>query len=256
MRIVLAALTELRFKGNSEYLEGIVPLIDTPLLDYFKISFFNQLIFDTPLLCHFIGRTEIIKAHYQANVNLYDGHAEVIFSPQGMAVNEGLILRILCTPSDWQVSSLVQICSSSLPPLYTSEHLKILSYRSHWQDDIESPQWLELLDPFMSVKDLALSDDLVPLFALAIQELVVENVTEVLPMLQNLHFYRPELSGPAKTAIRQFIDARQRSGRTVAVLNRIHNEYRQRLARVDARNYLDSIKVHFHGRSPDVCIVV
>ena len=53
-RIVLASITKFTFKGNSEYLEDIVSLIDTPLLGYFKITFFNQLIFDAPLLRHFI----------------------------------------------------------------------------------------------------------------------------------------------------------------------------------------------------------
>ena len=68
-RMALAALTKFRFKGNSEYLEDIVSLINTPLLFHFKITFFNRLIFDTPLLRHFISRTETIKAHYRANVD-------------------------------------------------------------------------------------------------------------------------------------------------------------------------------------------
>ena len=216
-RIALAALTKFGFNGNSEYLEDIVSLIDTPLLDYFRITFFNQLIFDTPLLRHFIIRTETIKAHYGGNLSFSDRCAEVRFSPQeGMAVQEGLSLEISCTPLDWQVSCLAQVCSSSLPPLSTLENLEILSCRSHWQDDIESTQWLELLYPFMSVKNLALSDELVPLVAPALQELAGESVTEVLPMLQNLLFNGPEPSGPAEKAIQQFIDTRQCSGRTVA----------------------------------------
>ena len=217
-RIVLAALTNFTFKGNSEYLEDIVSLVDTPLLDHFKITFFNQLIFDTPPLCHFISRTEIIKAHYRANVSFYDDGAEVRFSPQGTAVDEGLCLRISCTPSDWQLSSLAQVCSSSLPPLYTLEHLKILSSRSRWQDDIETTQWLELLYPFTSVKHLFISDGLVPLVAPALQELAGERVTEVLPMLQNLSLERRRHSEPVEEAIRQFIAARQLSGHPVAVL--------------------------------------
>ena len=216
-RIVLAALTKFRFKGNSEYLEDIVSLVDAPLLDHFSITFFHQLIFDTPLLRHFISRTETIKAHYRGNLSFYDGRAEVIFSPQeGTADHEGLFLGISCKPLDWQLSCLAQVCSSSFPLLSTLEHLKIVSYRSHWQDDIEGTQWLELLYPFTSVKDLDLSDGLVLLVAPALQELTGARVTEVLPILQNILLDVLELSRPTEKAIQQFIDARQRSGLTVA----------------------------------------
>ena len=221
IRVVIAALTTFRFKGNSEYLEDIVSRIDTPLLDYFDITFFNQLIFDTPLLRHFIGRTEKIKAHYRANVNFDHIPANIRFSPQGgKDYTECLILRILCPciPPDWQLSSLAQFCSSPVPPLSTLMHLEILSYRrSHWQDNIESSQWLELLYPFTSVKNLVLSDELFPFVATALQELTGERVTEVLPMLQNIHIEGPQLSNRVMEAIRQFIAARQLSGHPVDI---------------------------------------
>ena len=220
-RIVLATLSKFRFKGNSEYLEDIVSQIDAPLLDYFKITFFNRLIFDTPLLRYFISRTEIIKPHYRANVAFYDHRAEVIFSLQeGMAVHEGLFLEISCTPSDWQLSSLAEVCSSSLPPLYTLEHLKILWRRSYWQSDTESTQWLELLRPFRAVKNLVLSRGSALLVAPALRELAGESMIEVLPMLENLHLEGPKRLKRVKEAeaIRQFIAARQLSGHLVAVL--------------------------------------
>ena len=217
-RIVLAALTKFSFQGNSEYLEGIVSQIDTPLLDHFKIIFFHQLTFDTPLLRHLISRTAIIRAHNRANVSFYDGCAEVRFSPQGTAVHEGLILRILCPLSDWRLSSFANVCSTSLPPLPTLKHLKILSYRSHWQDDIESTEWLELLQPFRAVKNLVLSRGAAPLVAPALQQLGGESVIEVLPMLENLHLEGPKRS-KCEEAIRQFIAARQLSGHPVAVLD-------------------------------------
>jgi len=141
----------------------------------------------------------------------------VSFSPQERtAVQEGLSFGISCRPLDWQLSSLAQVCSSSLPPLYTLEHLNILSYRSHWQDDIEGTQWLELLLPFTSVKHLVISRGLAPLIAPALQGLAGERVTEVLPMLQNLHIEQPE-SKPVEEVIQQFIAARQLSGHPVAL---------------------------------------
>ena len=222
--IVLATLSKFTFKGNTEYLEDIVSLIDTPLLIHFKITFFNQLTFDTPLLRHFINRTEMIKAHYRVSVDFHNRRVGVKFLPQeGTAVQGGLHLRILCKPSDWQLSSVAQVCSLSLPPLYAMEHLQIRSYRryrSRCQDDIEDTQWLELLYPFTSVKHLFVSYGLVPLVAPALQELSGERVTEVLPMLQNFSLEGPRWSKPIEGpgAIRQFIAARQLSGRPVAIL--------------------------------------
>jgi len=253
-RIVLAVLTTFRFKGNSEYLEDIVSLIDTPLLDHFQITLFNQLVFDNPPLRHFISRTETIKAHYRTNIVLSDSHAEVRFLPQGgTTFDEGLFLRIPCTPLDWQLSSLVQFCSSSLPPLSTLEYLAIYSNRSHWQDDIESTQWLELLYPFTSVKELDLSRGSALLVAPALQDLAGESVTEVLPMLQNLLFDEQELTKPAEKAIQQFIDARQHSGLTVAPLARRPKQRQHDLPLnvTDALSYLDAVKAQFNDR-PDV----
>ena len=249
--IALVALTKFRFKGNSEYLEDIISQIDTPLLDNFEITFFNQLTFDTPLLRHFISRTEIIKAHHRAFVAFYNGRAEVRFSPQkGTTMDEGLYLGVSCSPPDWQLSSLAQVCSSSLPPFSSLEHLAIFSYRSHWQDDIENTQWLELLHPFTSVKTLDLADGLVPLVAPALQELAGEGVPEILPMLQNLLFEGQALSEPDEKAVQRFIDARQRSGRTVARTLK-HRQRDRPLNVTDALSYLDSVKVQFHDR-PDV----
>ena len=218
-RIVLPTLTKFAFKGNSEYLEDIVSLIDTPLLHYFEITFFNQLIFDTPRLHDFISRTEKIKAHYRANVRFNQGHVVVHFPPQERtADHQGLFLAIVCTSLDWQLSSLAQVCGSSFPPLYTLEYLEILSHSQHWPDDIETTQWLELLYPFTAVKHLVLSTRLVPFVAPALQELAGGRVTEVLPMLQDLALEGSQRSRPVEEAIRQFIAARQLSGHPVAVI--------------------------------------
>jgi hypothetical protein len=67
-RTVLPVLTKLRFKGASEYLEDLVARIDAPLLEKLGITFFHQLMFDTPQLTQFISRTPNLKARDQARV--------------------------------------------------------------------------------------------------------------------------------------------------------------------------------------------
>jgi hypothetical protein len=203
-----------------------VSRIDAPLLNSITITFFNQLIFDTPLLRPFLCRTNIFKVPHRATV-AFDNKAIIltVFSRGVKRYRTLLELRISCKPSDWQLSSLVQVCSSSLPPLPTLERLEIRQRgrhrQRHWQDDIENSQWLGLLHPFPSVKHLVLgSSTLAQLVAPALQELTGERVTEVLPALQNLFLTRYARSGPIQDAIMvaQFVTARRLAGHPVAVL--------------------------------------
>ena len=220
-RITLPALTKFWFKGDSEYLEDFVSRLEAPLLSYTGITFFNQLIFDTPLLRHFISRTEIIREADRARIVCLTDAVQFSLYPRDGTDEEGVMLGISCKPLDWQISSLAQVCSSSFPPLSTLEHLDISTEEGpnsllEWQDDMEDTQWLELLRPFTSVKDLDLSMDSVPFIAPALQELSGERLTEVLPALQNL-FLTPQLSGSVKEAIQKFIATRQLFGYPVTV---------------------------------------
>jgi hypothetical protein len=182
-RTLLPALTELRFKGVSKYLEVLVARTDAPLLARLYMTFFHQLIFDTPHLAQFIRRTPMFKAHDEAYVFFQDRSVRV------RTFDGALELRISCMTSDWQVSSLVQVCSSSLPRALISmmEHLYIQweYWDVHWQADIENSLWLEFLHPFTAVKYLYISWNFTPSIAPALEELSGERVTEVLPALQS-----------------------------------------------------------------------
>ena len=218
-RIVLPALTMLKFKGDSQYLEAIVSRIEAPLLDCLEITFFNQTTFDTPLLRHLISRTGAFTAFHRANVDFCPFSVDVtLFQQQGLLGSETLKLGISCEPSDRQLSAAAQLCNSSIPPLPTLEQLTINGDRVRlWQDDIGAPQWLELLRPFTRVKDLVLSRRLVRPVAPALQELAGERATEVLPVLQNLLLEAPQPSRAVKKALEKFIAARQLSGYPVTM---------------------------------------
>ena len=140
-RVVFPALTWLRFRGDSEYLEDIMSRIDAPLLDDMGITFFNQPVFDTPQLRHFISRTGILRAPDCARIESVFDHDYVTVEPLQM-----LSLGILCKPSDWQLSSLSQLYNSTLSPIPTLEHLEIHNRRKrkYWKGDMENVQWLEL----------------------------------------------------------------------------------------------------------------
>jgi hypothetical protein len=229
-RSIFPALTRFRFKGASEYLGDLVARIDTPLLDGLDITFFHQLIFDTPQLTQFISRTpNLLETQAEAHVVFSRDDVWVrpwlppdgITPPDGSFGSRGLDLKISCLQSDWQLSSLAQIYSSVLPQalIHMTEHLYIEDYflPPHWQDDIEDSQWLEVLHPFTSVKNLYVSQELIPCIARALKELVGERVIEVLPALQSLFLRELHPSRPVQEAIWMFIAARQLADHSITV---------------------------------------
>jgi hypothetical protein len=198
-------------------LEDIVAQIDTPLLTRFNITFFNQLIFDTPLLGHFISRTKTFKAPHQARVTFQESWAEVgLYQRNENSFHERSSLAISCRPSDWQLSSVAQVCDSALSPLPTLGRLEININRS-WKGSVENAQWLELLYPFTSIKDLLLRDESIQYVAPALEQLAGERLTEKLPALQNIFLQGLQPSDPVKKMIGKFVVARQLSGHPVAV---------------------------------------
>jgi hypothetical protein len=175
------------------------------------ITFFNQLVYDTPQLRHFISRTGVFRTPDSARIFFYDGHVAVD------GPSPTLSSCILCKPADWQLSSLSQLYNSALYPFPALEHLEIHNRRTYWVDDMENVQWLELLRLFPSLKDLVLSGTSFRLVAPALDELDGESVTEVLPALQTIVIQGPQSSEPDIKAIGKFIAARQLLGSPVTV---------------------------------------
>jgi len=222
-RTILPALTFLQFKGVTEYVEDLVTQIDAPLLKDISITFFNQLIFHILQLPKFLCRTEMFTVLDQARVSFYEQSISVELFQQMGANSARIKLTISCRKLDWQLSSLMQVCNSALPNLSTLERLSLHAYIYYGpalvpgQDDIENTQWLDVLRPFINVKDLQLSEKVVPCVAPALQELTGERVKEVLPALQNLFLDDFKASRSVEEGIRQFVAARQFSGHPVAI---------------------------------------
>ena len=210
------------FSGDIEYLEDILSQIETPILNETIFDFFNQLVFDTPLLGHFIRRTETFMRTHTVRVRFHSSAVQVAFSSQEMANHdvETRSLSISCKPLDWQLSALPQVLNSFLPSLSTLESLEIEVSHEDWQDEIEVIQWQEFLHPFISVKEMTLKGEAsVRLVVPALRELSGERATEVLPGLQNISLTTSgsSPSGPLKEAIAEFIATRQLDGHPVTV---------------------------------------
>jgi len=217
-RIILPTLAFFSFHGDSEYLEDISFPIDAPRLTNTYITFFNQLLFDTPLLRRFIDRIELLKAPQQACICFYNSSGTLTLTRTNGTYREGsLSFRISCTPLDWLLSSIARVCSSSLPPFSTLVRLQIERFRPDWDDNMENTHWLELLQPFAFVEDLVLLDEVVGFVLPALQEFTGEGATNMLPALQNFFIQGPEPLGPIYEAIEKFVNARRLSGHPIAV---------------------------------------
>jgi hypothetical protein len=196
-------------------LEDLVARIDAPLLHKLDITFFHQLIFDTPQLAQFVARTPNTQPPVEARIFVSDSGAVVRFPG---TFPRRFSLAINCRLSDWRLSFLAQVCSLFFPEAFNPsvEHLYIYEAKYsdlHWQDDIEDSQWLEVLRPFTAVKYLYLSREFTLCIAPALQELA----GEVLPSLQNLFLAGLDPSRPVQGAIRRFIAARQLASHAIAV---------------------------------------
>ena len=213
---VLPSLTHFSFKGVGEYLEDIVARIDVPRIKRLSIGFFIQ-IEDTPRSIPFICHIPRFEAFKTAHLFFGDDGAEVeLYSQPGVLAVD---VDIPCDELDWQLSSMGRVCASCLPSLSTLEDLHISSRQdSHldWPYYIENTLWLELLQPFTSVKNLHLSGQVTPSMVPALQELVGSRTTEVLPTLQKITLLWPQ-PGSVREVIEEFVAARQVAGRPIAV---------------------------------------
>ena len=219
-RLVLPSLTHFYFKGDSEYLEGIVGSMDAPALKMVTITFFNQLVFNTPLLRDFFSRTVFQEPH-QADVSFNKPCINLsFFRRKGTTYHGMLSVEISSSVLEWQITSLAQFCSTCLPPLPTLERLVMHEFSSYWPelpDDMDIAPWSELLRSFVTVKDLVLSGD--PLRGSNLHILRrLTGVPEVFPALR--HVFGRSLgiwgdNAPIQKVVAEFITARQLSGRPV-----------------------------------------
>jgi len=102
----------------------------------------------------------------------------------------------------------------------TPLHQRDRYWPPHWQDDTESAQWLELLQPFTNVKNLYLSKEIALRIAPALRRLVGNEVTEMLPTLQRLFLEGQQglqSSDPVLETIRLFVAARRFVGHSIDV---------------------------------------
>ena len=214
-RIALPALTCLKFRGASEYLNDFVTRIDAARLKDTEVTFFNQLIFHISPLVRFIDQIEVQRSHREA-VILSSGNAiSLTFTQPGTYAR--FTLQVSCEHLDWQLSSMAQICDqfSTSGFLFGVTDLLINTTQpSSGQEDADSEHWLELIHSFSGIEKFSLDGGLMTNILRALQAAEWEN--NPLPALKYLSI-AGVTSCDLLAAIRLFITPLQASGRLVQV---------------------------------------
>ena len=209
-RVVLPALTDLRLRGASEYLEDLVARIDTPRLANIQITYFNQLVFQVPQLFRFIGRTQIIKQAMGSRVSSTSSKIRLnLFSGPAEHHRTSLELQISCQGLDWQVSHLADVLSQSSAVLPNVHNLYIYEefLPPRWEGEMDDIEWLALFRQFTALETLHISNQHTKHVAHTLNNVAVEMVSEILPALRLL-FLEDEPAG----RVEKFITARQLAG--------------------------------------------
>jgi hypothetical protein len=125
--------------------------------------------------------------------------------------------------SDWQLQCVSWSQSRFVPPFDDLERFDLGEFPNRlsplWTDVMESAtgSWLELLQTFVAVETVYLSEGLALCVAPALKGLTEDDVDGVLPALQTLFVERLQPSGPVQVAIGEFVAARERAGHPVDV---------------------------------------
>jgi hypothetical protein len=219
-RSVIPSLLCFDFEGVSEYLEALVSRIDTPVLNRLGITIFRRTAFDTTQLLWLLSRIPKMQEFDKARVKLANPEVWTDFSSSDPST---LRLGISSGEPERHFPCLTQFLGHPFNPLPTLESLDIVTC-PHWQqyrwDRVENAQWLELLRPFVAVKNLHLSKEVARRIAPALEELVGERAIEVFPTLQNVFLEEPLPTGPDSSygaIITRFANARRVSGHPIHI---------------------------------------
>ena len=214
-RVVLPALTCLKYRGASKYLDSFVARIDAPHLKDIDITLFSQPTIDAQQLGRFIERIEMHTSFNYAEVE-NSAHAISITFTNSSASTRRLRSQISCKQLDWQLSSLSQVCNSFSPFLFRNVIIKMVKPSSG--NDVDGEQWLELVRSFSGARGISVAGEVATDFfsALSPGDGGVIADTTVLPALQILRVQMPEsVNEQFRDAVLLFITSRLRSGRPV-----------------------------------------
>jgi hypothetical protein len=221
---ILPALTLFRYKGYSEYLECLLALIDTPLVNGIAIEYFVEEI-QVPQLSWFIGRTKNLKnAEFRrAHVTFYYDLVDIeLHLPRGES-RANITLTLLGPWEDIQDPYVVDVLGQLVALFSNVGHLSTHGDCLEWMDMdyLDSIEWLMFLRLFPAVEKLHFTGDVLPYIASALEDIAEEMLPEVTPTLRLLWLDEDNRRRDKEPvgSIERFLSLRQLSGRPVTVVN-------------------------------------
>ncbi|KAI9445790.1 hypothetical protein BJY52DRAFT_1216558 [Lactarius psammicola] len=221
-RSILPALTEIHFKGNSDYMEDLLARIDAPAVEQLDVNFLELNTFDTPQLAQFVNRTRTLKSPHRTSIKLSDdditiSHDFRLLPPS--SAPRSIRLQIACDDVDRQMSILVHVgrqfsrLLSSVEVVNADGSPMLFSLRD--QRETDSAKWLEILRHFRGVRKFEVTGALVPNIASTLEQVTGNMARGILPFLRDLHLDGSESS--TSPSIQPFVAARQISSHPVSV---------------------------------------
>ena len=214
--VFLPALTCLKYRGTSQYLDNFVTRIDAPRLKDMDIRFFGQPTMVAFQLPRFINRIETRKSHRQANILSSENAISISFTQPEAPLR--LELQISCKLLARQLSCVAQICIGLSSFLRGVEDLGISVTRTNsGQDGSNHEEWLELTRPFTGTKWVHVVGEHSTNLVLALQFSQIRGET-FLPALCKLCIREPEPRyAPLRDAVASFMHSRRRLGHIIAL---------------------------------------
>src|SRR6266702_3165667 len=208
--VVLPALTHLKFRGTSDYLNSFVDIIDAPHLGDIEITFFYQPTIDVSPLRQFIDRIEMQKSPRRADV--LSSECAISMSLTRPRAPTRLELRISCRQLNRQLSSLARICNHFSQPLLGVRDLRIeMTRTSSGRDSMNGGRCMELIRSFKGAERFHVAGELAADILHALRPPVGEFTSDALPALTNLYVIGPR-AGALQDAVRSIITPRKLSG--------------------------------------------
>ena len=221
-RSMLPAVTEIHFRGNSDYFEDLASRIDAPAVEQLDLNFLDLNTFDTPQLSQFIDRTRTLRSPHHTIFRLSEDDITITHDCRltPPSTSSGTIrLQISCDDVDRQMSILVHVgrqfsrLLSGVESLDANGSPMLFSLRDPRETD--SAKWLELLRHFRSVRKLDVSGALVPNVASALEQLTENMARGILPLLRDFHLDTPQAS--MSPSIEPFVAMRRLSTHPVTM---------------------------------------
>ena len=213
--VVLPALTRFNFRGNTQYLEGLVARIDAPRLGDIEITFVNEMTFELSALSVFIDRIEMHKSYRRADILSSDHRISITLTQP--AAPTCLKFHLLCEELSYQLLSMARICVHFSTFLFDVEDLRISAERSAHQEGLYNEQWLKRINSFSNVKWLQVSGNLSTNVIYSLQR-PDGRPASVLPSLHKLYIPQPGPSyAPLREAVVSFMITRRLAGHSIVV---------------------------------------